>query len=52
MNALNIACMPSCTLIDVVEIYKIIILVIFVNVNTLRMGDADLRFYITTVQDG
>ena len=23
-----------------------------VNINTLRMGDADLRFYITTVQDG
>jgi len=22
------------------------------NVNTLRMGDADLHFYITTVQDG
>jgi len=21
-------------------------------INTLRMGDADLRFYITTVQDG
>jgi len=24
----------------------------FLNVNTLRTGDADLRFYITTVQDG
>ena len=23
-----------------------------VTVNTLRTGDADLRFYITTVQDG
>ena len=23
-----------------------------VHVNTLRTGDADLRFYITTVQDG
>ena len=22
------------------------------DLNTLRMGDADLRFYITTVQDG
>ena len=22
------------------------------SVNTLRTGDADLRFYITTVQDG
>jgi len=22
------------------------------NVNTLRKGDADLRFYVTTVQDG
>ena len=22
------------------------------NFNTMRMGDADLRFYITTVQDG
>jgi len=22
------------------------------DVNTLRTGDADLRFYITTVQDG
>ena len=22
------------------------------NFNTLRTGDADLRFYITTVQDG
>jgi len=22
------------------------------HVNTLRTGDADLRFYITTVQDG
>ena len=22
------------------------------NLNTLRKGDADLRFYITTVQDG
>ena len=22
------------------------------NFNTLRMGDADLRFYVTTVQDG
>ena len=22
-----------------------------INVNTLRTGDADLRFYITTVQD-
>ena len=22
------------------------------NINTLRTGDADLRFYITTVQDG
>jgi len=25
---------------------------ISVNVNTLRTGDADLHFYITTVQDG
>ena len=25
---------------------------VFWDVNTLRMGDADLRFYITTVQDG
>ena len=24
----------------------------FIEVNTLRTGDADLRFYITTVQDG
>ena len=24
----------------------------FNHVNTLRTGDADLRFYITTVQDG
>ena len=24
----------------------------YVCVNTLRTGDADLRFYITTVQDG
>ena len=24
----------------------------FTSVNTLRMGDTDLRFYITTVQDG
>jgi len=23
-----------------------------VNLNTLRTGDEDLRFYITTVQDG
>jgi hypothetical protein len=23
-----------------------------INLNTLRTGDADLRFYITTVQDG
>ena len=23
-----------------------------VHINTLRTGDADLRFYITTVQDG
>jgi len=23
-----------------------------VRLNTLRTGDADLRFYITTVQDG
>ena len=22
------------------------------NINTLRTGDADLRFWITTVQDG
>jgi hypothetical protein len=22
------------------------------NINTLRTGDADLRFYTTTVQDG
>jgi len=22
------------------------------NVNTLRTGDADLRFYVTTVRDG
>jgi hypothetical protein len=22
------------------------------SINTLRMGDADLRFHITTVQDG
>jgi len=22
------------------------------NINTLRTGDADLRFYVTTVQDG
>jgi len=26
--------------------------VYFVPVNTLRTGDADLRFYVTTVQDG
>jgi len=25
---------------------------IFPALNTLRTGDADLRFYITTVQDG
>ena len=25
---------------------------IYDGVNTLRMGDADLRFYIATVQDG
>jgi len=24
----------------------------YIHVNTLRTGDADLRFYITTVQDG
>jgi len=24
----------------------------FQQINTLRTGDADLRFYITTVQDG
>jgi hypothetical protein len=24
----------------------------FLFINTLRTGDADLRFYITTVQDG
>jgi len=24
----------------------------FCGLNTLRTGDADLRFYITTVQDG
>ena len=24
----------------------------FTLINTLRTGDADLRFYITTVQDG
>ena len=23
-----------------------------INFNTLRTGDADLRFYVTTVQDG
>ena len=23
-----------------------------ISINTLRTGDADLRFYITTVQDG
>jgi len=23
-----------------------------VSLNTLRTGDADLRFYVTTVQDG
>jgi len=25
---------------------------ILIDINTLRTGDADLRFYITTVQDG
>jgi len=27
-------------------------LVLELSINTLRTGDADLRFYITTVQDG
>jgi len=31
---------------------KIVIHCNFVQLNTLRTGDADLRFYITTVQDG
>jgi len=26
--------------------------IIFININTLRTGEADLRFYVTTVQDG
>ena len=34
------------------HIYKICILTKWKDVNTLRTGDADLRFYITTVQDG
>ena len=25
---------------------------VWIDFNTLRTGDADLRFYITTVQDG
>jgi len=24
----------------------------YASINTLRTGDADLRFYVTTVQDG
>jgi hypothetical protein len=27
-------------------------LLVLVDLNTLRTGDADLRLYITTVQDG
>jgi len=31
---------------------EVMVLIMYVNFNTLRTGDADLRFYITTVQDG
>ena len=34
------------------EFYLVTKLALPVNINTLRTGDADLRFYITTVQDG
>jgi len=37
------------------DTYNNIVLVIklkFYDLNTLRTGDADLRFYVTTVQDG
>jgi len=28
------------------------VIVIYMIINTLRTGDSDLRFYVTTVQDG
>ena len=31
---------------------KVVVLTVQRNVNTLRTGDADLSFYITSVQDG
>ena len=33
-------------------VYGLPRLIFLMSVNTLRTGDADLRFYITTVQDG
>jgi hypothetical protein len=55
MNAHNIACTPSCTLIGVAEIYKIIILVKAVPLQAWG-GPEDyrkLRFpdFMTTAQD-
>ena len=32
--------------------FKLVIYWIKYFLNTLRTGDADLRFYVTTVQDG
>ena len=40
------ACIYCLVLQLLLEIYFVY------NLNTLRMGDADLHFYITTVQDG
>jgi len=32
--------------------FEVRLFTIFFEINTLRTGDTDLRFYVTTVQDG
>ena len=44
-------CMVLCQ-IEVLTVENILLCLYSPNIITLRTGDADLRFYITTVQDG
>ena len=45
-------CYHWCRLFKVRKYVKHRLPTLLLQINTLRKGDADLRFYITTVQDG
>jgi len=51
INPLNTELNPICHLLVLLEAHHILH-VSRIRVNTLRTGDADLRYYFTTVQDG